>query len=148
MKLYLDTSVISALFDDRNPERQLLTQDFFKSKTLTNCYISGLTIAEIDRTPDEALREKMKKAIVGLTIVPMPDKAGRLAEKYIGFGAVPVNFAEDALHIAIAVVNEMEFLLSWNFRHIVRRKTKDAVNMVNTLEGYTHIEIFTPAELL
>jgi len=39
-------------------------------------------------------------------------------------------------------------VVSWSFRHIVRRKTRDVVNMVNTMHGYAHIEIVGPGELL
>lgn len=45
-------------------------------------------------------------------------------------------------------MNEMDFLLSWNFKHIVRRRAKDTVKMVNSLNGLRQIEIMTPAELL
>jgi len=48
----------------------------------------------------------------------------------------------------VAVVNDLDIVLSWNFRHIVRRKTKDIVNMVNTMQNQRHIEITTPGELL
>ena len=47
-----------------------------------------------------------------------------------------------------AVANEMDALLSWNFKHIVRRKTRDIVKMVNTFNRLGQIEIMTPAELL
>lgn len=63
MKIYLDTSVISALFDDRNPERKVLTEEFFSKIGIYNTYISELTVAEIERTPDQTLRSKMKQAI-------------------------------------------------------------------------------------
>ena len=56
-----------------------------------------------------------------------------LAKEYVKYGAVPESYPEDAYHIAVAVLNEMDYLLSWNFRHIVRRRTKDVVRMVNTL---------------
>ena len=46
---------------------------------------------------------------------------------------VPESYPEDAHPIAIAVINEMDFLLSWNFKHVVRKKTRDIVKMVNTL---------------
>ena len=50
MKIYLDTSVISALFDDRNPERKALTEEFFSKIEAYSTYISELTIAEIEKT--------------------------------------------------------------------------------------------------
>lgn len=61
LKIYLDTSVISALFDDRNPERKSLTESFFKDIESFAPSISEITIAEIERTPDPALRSKMKE---------------------------------------------------------------------------------------
>lgn len=71
-----------------------------------------------------------------------------LAEEYVRYGAVPEGYPEDAYHIAIAVMNDMDCILSWNFKHIVRRKTRDIVRMVNTLNGLRQIEIITPAEVL
>jgi hypothetical protein len=83
-----------------------------------------------------------------LSIVALTDDVERIASKYCRQGAVPDGYYEDAYHIAIAVINEMDYLLSWNFKHIVRRKTRDIVRMVNTLNNLRQIEIMTPAELL
>jgi len=63
LKVYLDTSVISSLFDSRNPERQHLTEDIFKYVKKFNIYLSEITILEIDRTLDDDLREKMRNAV-------------------------------------------------------------------------------------
>jgi len=52
MKIYLDTSVISALFDERNLERKALTEEFSSKIAIYDTYISELTVAEIKRTPD------------------------------------------------------------------------------------------------
>ena len=57
-------------------------------------------------------------------------------------------YVEDAYHIAIAVITDMDYFLSWNFKHIVRKKTRDIVRMVSTLNNLRQIEIMTPAELL
>ena len=148
MKIYLDTSVISALFDDRNPERKVLTEEFFSGIRIYDTYISELTIAEIERTPDQTLRSKMKQAIKGFSTLEIDESVEELAKEYIKYGAVPESYHEDAYHIAVAVLNEMDYLLSWNFRHIVRRRTKDVVRMVNTLRKLKQVEIITPGELL
>lgn len=147
-KIYLDTSVISALFDERNPERKTLTEEFFLKIEDYDVYISEITIAEIEKTPDLTLRQKMMKTINGFKLLEIITDVETLADEYIHYGAVPESYAEDAYHIAIAVIYEMDFLLSWNFRHIVRRKTKDIVRMVNTLKELKQIEIITPGELL
>jgi len=148
LKLYLDTSVISALFDERNPERKSLTDAFFKEIENFEAYISEITVAEIERTSDSELQNKMREMMSGFPILSLTDDVEWLAKEYVRNGAVPESYPEDAYHIAIAVINEMDYLLSWNFKHIVRRKTKDIVRMVNTLNRFRQIEIMTPAELL
>lgn len=148
MKVYLDTSVISARLDKRNPERKLLTEAFFTEAERFEVYISEITVAEIERTPDAMLRNRMKQSLSSFSILPLTDDVETLAKEYIRYGAVPESYFEDAYHISTAVANGMDVLLSWNFKHIVRRKTRDIVRMVNTLNGFRQIEIMTPAELL
>ena len=147
MKIYLDTSVISALFDSKNPERQALTKTFFDALEPIDPFISEITVIEIERTPNLELRNNMKDFIASFTILPLTEDVEKLFQQYLDKGAIPDKFQEDAYHIAIAVVNEIDFLLSWNFKHIVKRKTKDIVRMVNTLNNLKQIEIMTPAEL-
>jgi len=148
LKIYLDTSVISALFDARNPERKSLTESFFEQIESFDPFISEITVAEIERTPDHALRSNMKEVVLQFTLLPLTDGVKGLAEEYVRYGAVPESYLEDAYHIAVAVINEMDCILSWNFRHIVRLKTRDIVKMVNTVNAFRHIEIMPPAELL
>ncbi len=148
MKVYLDTSVLSALFDVRNPERKELTKEFFSNIRDYEVYISNLTRIEIDKTPDNELREKMQKEISEIEVLPSDEMVQHLTEEYIRYEAISNNYIEDAYHIAVAVVNNLDIVVSWNFRHIVRRKTKDIVAMVNTKNNFKHIEIMTPAELL
>lgn len=148
VRAYLDTSVISALCDESNPERKSLTESFFKEMENFEAYISEITIAEVKRIPDLGLQSKMRRPVSQFSILSVTDDVGSLAKEYIRYGAVPEGYSEDAYHIAVAVINEMDYLLSWNFKHIVRRKTRDIARMVNTLDRLRHIEIMTPAELL
>jgi len=148
MKIYLDTLVISALFDEKNPERKLLTEEFFSKIGLYTTYISELTIAEIEKTPDPVLKNKMKEMIKDFAILEINELVEELAKEYVKYEAVPESYFEDAYHIAVAVLNEMDYLLSWNFRHIARRKTKDIIRMVNSLKNLKWVEIITPGELL
>jgi predicted nucleic acid-binding protein len=148
MKLYLDTSVISALFDERNPERKSLTESFFKGMKDYEIFISEITVAEIERTPEPVLQIRMKEVISPFSVLALTEGVDHLATEYIRNMAIPEGYPEDAYHIAIAVVKHMDFLLSWNFRHIVRRRTKEVVRTVNTMNKFGEIEIITPAELL
>jgi len=148
LKVYLDTSVISALFDERNPERKSLTESFFKEIESFETFISNITIAEIEKTPDKQIKKNMKQKIEDFSVLTISNEIEELSKEIIQRGAINESYSEDAYHISIAITNDMDFLLSWNFRHIVRKKTKDIVRMICTLRNLRQIEILTPAELL
>mgnify|MGYP001603240787 CR=1 FL=1 len=147
-RIYLDTSVISAIFDSRNRERAFLTRLFWQQRVQYQVFVSDLVLTEIRRTSASKLRRQMEELIARLALARITNDVESLAKDYISHGAIPDEYPEDAYHIAIAVINEMDFLLSWNFRHIVRQRTREIVKMVNGRHGLRHVEILTPAELL
>ncbi len=148
IKVYLDTSVISALFDERNPRRQFLTQLFFERIEGFDACVSEVVLAEIDDTKNKRLREMLRETAISFKLLPIEEESRQLAEEYVRHNAIPSDYPEDALHISIATVNAMDYLLSWNFEHIVKVKTRRIVNMVNASSGYPDLEIITPAELI
>jgi len=148
VKVYLDTSVISALFDSWNSQRQHLTQLFFENVDIFEVYTSEVVLAEIDNTRDPNLRAMLRDKAISFEILPLDDESKSLAEVYLKHKAIPADYSEDALHISMAVVNRIDYLLSWNFEHIVKIKTRKIVNMVNITLGYPDLEIVTPAELI
>lgn len=147
-RIYLDTSVISALFDERNPERMNLTRDFMAVSGAYDVCVSEITTAELKRTPDPGVRGKMELAISGFIRLSAPEGTADLANEYMKKGAIPESHPEDAYHIAVAVVNGIDCLLSWNFKHIVRQKTRNIIQAVNISRGLPKINILTPGELL
>lgn len=96
MRVYLDTSVISALFDERNPERKSLTEAFFAEIGNFETFISEITVAEIERTPDMGLRSKMKDVVSQFSVITLTDDVDWIASEYILHGAVPEGYSEDA----------------------------------------------------
>jgi hypothetical protein len=66
---------------------------------------------------------------------------------YVAQGIFPQKYYDDALHVAIASVNQVSILLSWNFRHLVKLKTRRMVSLVNVHEDYMPVEIISPPEL-
>ncbi len=108
-RAYLDTSVISALFDERNPERKSITDAFFKETENFEAYISEITVAEIERTLDSELQNKMRETMSGFPILSLTDDVEWLAKEYVRNGAVPESYLEDAYPIAIAVINEIDY---------------------------------------
>ena len=71
-----------------------------------------------------------------------------LAERYISEGIIPEKYRSDAIHIAAAVINGIDVIVSWNFEHIVKLKTRVMVDGVNKLLGYHEIEICSPEEVV
>ena len=74
-------------------------------------------------------------------------KVRDLANAYINHGVFQEKYIDDALHVAIATYHDISYVVSWNFEHLVKVKTRKTVNLVNILEGYKEIEIISPQEL-
>jgi predicted nucleic acid-binding protein len=149
MKLYIETSVPNFLFTKDAPEKRILTQKFFQIElNKHNAFISDLVIEEIEQSPEE--RELQLKEIIKKHKIELLNKNQEcedLASKYIKAGIIPEKFRNDALHIAIAVVNDMDIIVSWNMQHIVKVKTIVGVNQIHKKLGYREILINTPEEV-
>ena len=146
--LYLDTSVPSAYFDERTKERQEATIKFWNT-VIPNyqVHISEVTLEELEDTRDETLKSRLKKLVEGFKILKSNEAIKNLAKAYIVHNIVSEKYFDDALHVAIASFYDIAFLVSWNFEHLVKVKTRKLVNSVNALNGYGNIEIISPQEL-
>jgi predicted nucleic acid-binding protein len=144
MKLYLDTSIPSAYFDYSKPLRQLITQKWFENDVLSyQLFISVITIEEIERLENNDKKNKIINLTMNykMKVLELSSKAVDLANEYIKNGAIPRTEPEDAYHIAIATVNNIETLASWNFKHIVSINPIKKVHEVNKKFNYPMIEI-------
>ena len=112
-------------------------------------FISGVVADEINRAP-EPIVTKLKEVIGKLNVLELSvnDDALTLANKYVENGIIPRKYKDDALHIAIATVNDLDIVASCNFTHMVKVKTKREVTGVNLLMGYKEIEICSPQEVI
>jgi len=113
-------------------------------------YTSPYTLQEIAKEPDRAKRERMAAMILeyGIRVLDESDEASRLATLYVREGVVSPAWEADAVHIAMAAVNGLDFIVSLNFTHIVRAWTIERVRRVNKREGYQGIGIYKPSEVL
>jgi predicted nucleic acid-binding protein len=145
-KIYLDTTVISAFFDTRTPERMSLTKQFWEKIDYYDVYISELVIDEIKQA-SQPLQSEMMDIIKAFEILSITDNAKFLADIYIKNEIFPEKYIDDALHTALASVNHIGILLGWNFAHLVKIKTRRMVALINTMNNYNPIEIITPPEL-
>lgn len=85
--------------------------------------------------------------VTGFEVLEVSEEAMTLADEYIKRELIPKQFENDAIHISIATVYGLDYLLSWSFEHIVKVKTKRMVNLVNLSLGYKELEIISPPEL-
>jgi hypothetical protein len=147
LHLYLDTSVISAYVDDRDPVRQEMTHRFWFALPQYEGHICPLVTDEIEKTPDVSRRGEMLALVAPLIVLPWQEEMERLTEAYIAQGAFTPALIQDARHVAAAVVSGIPILLSWNFKHLVNRTRRIRVNLINSERGYEQIEIIAPPEL-
>ena len=82
-----------------------------------------------------------------ITVIPANDEADRLADIYVDEGIIPLKYKTDGLHIAIATINDLEYIFSLNFQHINKVKTKIMTGNINIREGYKPIYIASPMEV-
>jgi predicted nucleic acid-binding protein len=144
--IYLDTTIISALFDDRTPERKMHTEFFWSKLSEYNVHISDLVIDEINGASD-VLRTKMRDKTQHFKKLPISANAETLASMYVENGIFPLKYFDDALHVAIASINKISVLISWNFTHLVKIKTRRMVALINAVQNFNPVEIVSPLEL-
>jgi predicted nucleic acid-binding protein len=147
-KIYLDTTVPSAYYDSRTPERQAQTLKFWEEVLPKfDAFVSGLVLREIADTPNQERREQMEVLVEGVSVLNLDEEATILAQEYSDREIFPEKYRSDANHVAVAVINGIGYLCSWNFTHLVKVNTRREVNLVNALKGYGQIEIIAPPEL-
>ena len=112
-------------------------------------FTSRFVIGELNNAPEEK-REKMIKLVLehDIPILETSDEAVRMADLYIKEKIIPQKFRTDGLHIAITTVNDLDMIISMNFQHIVKRKTKIGTGSINAMNGYRPVEIYSPMEVL
>jgi predicted nucleic acid-binding protein len=144
----LDTSVPNAYVDNKNPVRQEATRDFWTRLNLYKVFISDIVVEEIEAIGDEIKRSRLLDLIKEFEKLSSNEtEIKTLTEEYVKREIIPVKHVEDAVHIAVATAYSLDVLVSWNFEHIVKLKTKREVNVVNVLLGYNQLEIVEPTML-
>lgn len=147
LRIYLDTSIFSAYYDDRASDRRGQTEEFWARVATFEASTSELTREELERTPDADRRRKLLKLLDSLILHPITDEIKELAQHYVRAGVFTPAMVNDALHVAAAVLTRQDILLSWNFKHMVNRVRRAKVNQVNISLGLPTIEIIAPPEI-
>ena len=152
LKLYLETSVWNFIFADDAPELRDLTLQFFGmvERQVYEIYISDLVIFEIGKASGKK-REQLMGVIEKYKPIVLQSnpKVQELADRYLEAKIVPLKKKEDALHVAIATLEEMDAIISWNFEHLANLRKAEIFHAVSVINGYPRrVEISTPMEVL
>jgi len=151
--VYIETSIVSYL--TARPSSDLLaaawqkaTLDWWETQRDRFClYTSDVAIEEAGKGDPDAAALRME-ALVQIPILEITDSVLAFSKVLINTGTLPKKAIDDSLHIALSVVHGVDYLLTWNCRHIDNAETKPIVRNVCLVHGYKCPEICTPVELM
>lgn len=148
LRLYLDTSVISYLTATDAPEKMDDTLELWNLMQFNeyDIIISELTFNELLKcTPEKRNQLANYVAKIDYIHVPLTEESENLAQEYLKHKVLTDKSFDDLSHIACSVLNDCDYILSWNFKHFVNIKTINRVNSVNLLLGYEVVKIIPPS---
>ena len=151
--VYIETSVIGYLTS--RPRQDVTVAGHQKTTKLWwstaarrfELFVSQLVIRECSDGDPEAVKERLN-GIDGIPILPLTSDAESLAAALVQGHAVPESQPNDALHIALAATHRVQYLVSWNFRHIVNASLRPVIEGICRVAEYDPPILCTPEELL
>jgi predicted nucleic acid-binding protein len=152
-KVYVETTVISYLtaWPSRDvviAGHQQITRDWWQTAAdRFELVASELVLNEAAAGDPDAARDRLA-ALATVTLLDAGDRALDLATQLVESGAIPEKSVEDAVHIAIAVTNGVEFLVTWNCRHIANATMRSQIELACRNAGFEPAIICTPDELM
>lgn len=147
LRIYVDTSVIGGCMDEEFKEASRQLIDKIRQGGII-AIISELTRLELKDAPQEVQNILEEIPEENIEYVELTEEASNLARKYISEGIIGEGHFVDAEHIAIATINRVDVIVSWNFRHIVNLQRIRGFNSVNLKFGYPLLEIRSPWEVI
>jgi predicted nucleic acid-binding protein len=152
-RVYIETSVVSYL--TARPSRQILaaawqhlTNEWWDNhRTRFELFTSELVLAEAGQGDLDAARRRIEK-LGDIPDLEVTSEVVGLAKKLVAAGALPTEAMDDAMHVAVAAIHGVEYLLTWNCRHLDNAELKPLMRSVCGVAGYRCPEICTPQELM
>ena len=150
--VYIETSVLSYLAARPSrdvlvlAQQQVTTAWWEKSQEQYVLYVSTVVVEEAASGNAEAAQNRLS-LLADVEILEVSDAAIDLATQLVDKQTIPPKAAQDALHIAVACVSRIQYLLTWNYKHIANARMREAISRVCREAGYEPLVICTPAEL-
>lgn len=126
---------------------QLVTHDFWEILPDFDVFISDTVVEEASKGDEEKVQKRLW-TIRDFPVLEIDEKTQELAIKLVREKAIPEKCPEDALHIAVAAINEVEFIVTWNFKHINNPFMMREISNVVTNAGYLMPVICSPEEFM
>lgn len=150
-RVYVETSVLSYLTalptrDLVRAAHQQITSEWWTGRDAFDLFLSDAVLEEM-RAGDPAAAARRLSAAEGLGVLATTPEAQALAKTLLRAAALPSKAAVDAVHVAVATVSAMDFLLTWNCTHIANAVTRPRIEAVCRLSGFEPPTICTPEEL-
>ena len=151
--VYIETSFVSYLTARRTKDLlvaawQAVTVDWWETRRGNfDLYTSDITIVEAGGGNPAASRRRLD-VLAGIRLLKITEHVVALSESLLQARAIPPDSEDDAMHVAAAAVHGVDYLLTWNFRHLDNAETKPIMRMVCSRNGYSCPEICTPQELM
>jgi len=151
--VYLETTIVSYLTAWRSPElvmaaRQQITRDWWdSSRTEFELFVSQVVVDEASAGDPDAVARRLA-VLDGIPLLEPQAGTDELVEELIRRLSLPNRAAADAVHIALAVVNGIDYLLTWNCTHIANAANRPLIETACEALGYEAPIICTPEELL
>jgi hypothetical protein len=152
-KVYLETTIPSYLTsrpsrDLRVAAHQQATHDWWNDQRLRfSLFVSPRVLAEAGSGDDAAAVRRLTQ-LEGIPVLAFTPEARLLVTRFLGVGLIPERCLEDAAHVAIATVHGMDYLLTWNCRHIVNAEIMKRLDAVAAAAGYALPVLCTPEQLM
>lgn len=151
--VYVETTVISFLTARKSRDavlagQQEATKRWWKQRREEfDLYISSLVLNEAGKGDSTAAKKRME-ALSGISVVVPTDAMRDLALIFIAEHGIPPKAADDALHLAVATVSRVQYLLTWNMKHLCNPSQKERLHGICQSAGYPSPLICTPFDLL
>jgi hypothetical protein len=146
LRIYIDTSVLGGCFDvEFAVWSNALTRDFRAGRLIP--VLSDVTAAEVAGAPPAVRDLHQEMLILAGRLLPVTPEVVALVAGYGAKEILPARLAADMTHIALATLAQVDALVSWNFKHIVRLEKIRLFNAVNVEFGYQPLSIRSPREV-
>lgn len=146
-RLYFDTSVFGGIYDIEFQRETELLFEMIKNREII-CVYSDLCEYELENAPEKVKNHFLSLDKSQTEFLEITEEINQLAEEYIHEKVVGETSIDDCRHIACATINKVDYLISWNFKHIVNVFRIRGYNAINIKNGHIQLDIRSPKDII